>query len=115
MRIKRLVIVVCIVIIALAMWNNHRYSRANQEAVRAEDEQDSIYLMHYENLSHSLNTSTQIIESYVQEHKSIDSAYLKSQVHLLQQMEILISIDQQILKLNQNQRCSISSTLHTAE
>ena len=115
MKIKVLVVVICAIVLALAVWNNALYKRVNQESERIEKEKDSICLMRYENLLYTIQTNGQAIDSLVQEHRSADSAYIKNQEHLLQQMGIMISIDKQILKQNQKLRCSILSTIRTAE
>lgn len=115
MKINRIIFVICVSIVALAAWNNVRYSRTLQRDERVEKLWDSICVMQYENLLHGIQTSTQVVESLSRERKSVDSVYLQNQKQLLQQMELLIKIDRQILKQYKNQRCSISSTIHTVE
>lgn len=115
MNIKVLVVVLCVVVFTLAIWNNARYSRANQELESIKKEQDSICLMRNESILYTIQTNAQTIDSLVQEHKSVDSTYLKNQELILKQMEILISIEKEILMHNSKLRCSILSTIHTAE
>jgi len=115
MKIKVLVVVICAIVLALAVRNKYQYSRANQEAERVEQEQDSICLMQCENLLYAIQTNGQIIDSLVQGHKSADSAFLKNQEHLLQQIELLIHLNKQMLEQNKRQGCSISLTIHTVE
>lgn len=115
MRIKGLVIVICAVVLVLAVRNNSQYARTNQEAERVEQEKDSICLMQYESLLYAIQANGQMIDSLVQVHNSADSAFLKNQEHLLQKMELLIHLNKQMLEQDKKQRCSISSTIHTAE
>lgn len=115
MRKKGLVIVICAIVLALAIWNNIRYSSGNQKAERVEQEQDSIRLVRYENLLYTIQINGQAIDSLVQKHKSFDSSFLNNQERLLQQMKFLIHLNKQMLEQNKTQRCSISSTIHTVE
>ena len=115
MKIRILVVVVCVAIIVLAVWNNDRYSKAIQEVARVEYEQDSICLVRYEKLLQNIQDNTLIIGSLVQDRKSVDSAYLKNQEYLLQQIEILISINKQVLKQYKKTKCSNLSTTYTAD
>lgn len=115
MKIKRLVVAICAVVFALAIWNNAQYSRGIQELERIEREQDSTCLMRYENLLYVIQTNGQMIDSLVQVHNSADSAFLKNQERLLQKMELLIHLNKQMLEQDKKQRCSISSTIHTVE
>ena len=115
MRIKGLVVVICVVVLALAVLNNVRYSRVNQKAKRVEQEQDSISFVRHEKLLNTIQASTLAIDSLMQEHKSFDSIYMTNQENLLKHMKFLIHLNKQMLEQNKTQRCSISSTIHTAE
>lgn len=86
MNIKVLVVVLCVVVFTLAIWNNARYSRANQELESIKKEQDSICLMRNESILYTIQTNAQTIDSLVQGHKSVDSTYLKNQELILKQM-----------------------------
>lgn len=110
-----LVVVVCVAIVVLAVWNNDRYSKVIQEVTRVEHEQDSICLVRYENLLQSIQNNTLIVDSLLQGHKSVDSLYLKNQEYLLQQMGVLISINKKLLKQNKKTKCSNLSTTYTAD
>lgn len=60
---KYFVIFISIVVLALSFWNNGRYTKNKIAEKRAEQQKDSIYLVQYEKLFHSIHINTQIIDS----------------------------------------------------
>ena len=115
MKTNVYIIILCVVVGGLTVCKNGDYARKSQKEEFVKIQRDSISLMQYENILEGIQASTHVLDSLTQIQKSVDSVNLKTQGHILKQMDLLIHINRQILEQNKNQRCSISSTIHTVE